>query len=129
MIAKTIGTAIVGAGPYGLSIAAHLKGRGIRHRIFGRPMSTWLNHMPKSMKLKSDGFASNLSAPVGDHTIRSYCLRNGISYDDYDIPVSLATFTAYALDFQRRYVPQLDERTVTALAWRDGCFTLRAGRR
>ncbi len=124
MIAKTIGVAIVGAGPYGLSIAAHLKGRGIRHRIFGQPMATWLNHMPKSMRLKSDGFASNLSTPVGDATIRSYCLRNGISYDDYDIPVALGTFTGYALDFQRRYVPQIDERIVTALAWRDGHFML-----
>ena len=124
MIAKIVGTAIVGAGPYGLSIAAHLKGRGIEHRIFGQPMATWLNHMPKSMLLKSDGFASNLSAPGGDHTIRSYCLRNGVSYDDYDIPVALATFTNYALDFQRRHVPEVDQRSVTSLAFRDGCFSL-----
>jgi hypothetical protein len=43
--------------------------------------------MPKSMRLKSDGFASNLSAPSGDYTLRSYCSRNGIGYDDYEIPV------------------------------------------
>ena len=125
MIAKTVGTAIVGAGPYGLSIAAHLRARGIQHRIFGRPMVTWLNHMPKSMLLKSDGFASNLSAPAGDHTLRSYCLSHGISYDDYDIPVALTTFTDYALDFQRRFVPEVDERLLTELASRDGGFTLR----
>jgi thioredoxin reductase len=124
MIATTLGTAVIGAGPYGLSIAAHLEGRGIEHRIFGQPMATWLNHMPKSMLLKSDGFASNLSAPDGDHTIRSYCLRNGVSYDDYDVRVALATFIDYALDFQRRYVPEIDQRTVTSLAFRDGCFTL-----
>ena len=116
MIAKTVGTAIVGAGPYGLSIAAHLRARGIQHRIFGRPMVTWLNHMPKSMLLKSDGFASNLSAPAGDHTLRSYCLSHEISYDDYDIPVALTTFTDYALDFQRRFVPEVDERLLTELA-------------
>jgi len=51
-------------------------------------------------------------------------LRNGVSYDDYDIPVALATFTNYALDFQRRHVPEVDQRSVTSLAFRDGCFSL-----
>ena len=55
-----VSTAIIGAGPYGLSIAAHFRRRGIPFRIFGRPMDSWLNHMPKGMKLKSDGFASNI---------------------------------------------------------------------
>ena len=38
--------AIVGAGPYGLSIAAHLRVAGVTFRIFGRPMQTWRYHMP-----------------------------------------------------------------------------------
>ena len=33
-----IDVAIIGAGPYGLSIAAHLRGAGISFRIFGAPM-------------------------------------------------------------------------------------------
>ena len=52
-----IETVIIGAGPYGLSIAAHLRGRGIPFRIFGRIMDSWRTHMPKGMCLKSDGFA------------------------------------------------------------------------
>ena len=55
--------AIVGAGPYGLSIAAHLRERGVNFRIFGTPMRTWREQMPRGMLLKSDGFASNLSDP------------------------------------------------------------------
>jgi thioredoxin reductase len=107
-----------------LSLAAHLNSRGVEHVIFGKPMVTWLHRMPKSMRLKSDGFASNLSAASGEHTLRSYCMRNGIEYDDYEIPVALATFTDYALDFQRRYVPEIDERSVTSLALRDDGFAL-----
>ena len=121
---RIIDTAVVGAGPYGLSIAAHLEDRGIDFRIFGKPMTTWLNHMPKGMLLKSDGFASNLSAPTGDHTLRSFCARHDIAYDDYSIPVSLATFTDYALDFQRRFVPEIDQRLVTSLVPNDGSFAL-----
>ena len=36
---------IVGAGPYGLSISAHLRGLAVDHRIVGRPMSTWRDHI------------------------------------------------------------------------------------
>lgn len=55
--------AIIGAGPYGLSIAAHLRAYGIPFRIFGAPLDSWRRHMPVGMMLKSDGFASSLSAP------------------------------------------------------------------
>jgi thioredoxin reductase len=121
---RIIDTAVVGAGPYGLSIAAHLQGRGIDFRIFGKPMTTWLSHMPKGMLLKSDGFASNLSAPKSDHTLRSFCARHNIAYDDCNIPVSLETFTEYALDFQRRFVREIDQRLVTSLAPSDDSFVL-----
>ncbi len=61
--------AIIGAGPYGLSIAAHLRSLGVDYRIFGRPLDTWRRQMPAGMMLKSDGFASNLSAPAGEGTL------------------------------------------------------------
>ena len=53
--------AIVGAGPYGLSLAAHLTHLGPGLRVFGRPMDSWRRHMPKGMLLKSDGFASKFN--------------------------------------------------------------------
>src|SRR5213079_230240 len=46
--------AIVGAGPYGLSAAAHLRAaNGLDVRVFGEPMSFWERHMPKGMLLRS----------------------------------------------------------------------------
>ena len=54
--------AIIGAGPHGLSVAAHLRAAEIDLRIFSHPMRNSRDHMPKDMTLKSDGFASNLSA-------------------------------------------------------------------
>jgi hypothetical protein len=38
--------AIIGAGPYGLSIAAYLRTRGIEWRVFGRAMDNWRTQMP-----------------------------------------------------------------------------------
>ena len=44
--------AVIGAGPYGLSIAAHMADANISTRVFGDTMSFWRN-MPKGMKLRS----------------------------------------------------------------------------
>ena len=54
---------IVGAGPDGLAIAAHLHARRLRFRIVGSPMLSWSAHTPTGMRPKSEGFASNLYAP------------------------------------------------------------------
>jgi cation diffusion facilitator CzcD-associated flavoprotein CzcO len=56
-----ISVAIVGSGPYALSLAAHLNPLGIGFRIFGPCMEAWDKHMPPGMFLKSDGFASDRS--------------------------------------------------------------------
>ncbi len=105
-------TVIVGAGPYGLSLAAHLAHHGVSFRIFGDPMDTWLNHMPEGMLLKSDGFASNLSSPNNAFTLKDYCAGKNIPYHDTDIPVQLSTFTQYGLAFQESQVPMLERNQV-----------------
>jgi len=110
-----INTAIIGAGPYGLSLAAHFRGQGIPFRIFGRPMDSWLAHMPKGMMLKSDGFASNISDPGGQLTLEKFCAERGIQYGHTGIPVRLETFTEYGLAFQERMVPELEDKMVVKI--------------
>jgi thioredoxin reductase len=100
--------AIIGAGPYGLSVAAHLRQAGVDLRIFGRPLGTWRGHMPWNMMLKSDGFASNLSAPDSESTLRAWCAQRRMPYAAQGLPVSLETFLSYGTDFQKRFVPQLE---------------------
>jgi lysine/ornithine N-monooxygenase len=107
---------IIGAGPYGLSLAAHLHARGVKHRIFGKPMEFWLRHMPSGMNLKSDGFASNLYDPEDRFTLRRYCEERRLEYADIGIPVRLETFCAYGLAFKEAMVPELEERMVVAVA-------------
>ena len=108
-------TAIVGTGPYGLSIAAHFRRRGIPYRIFGRPMDSWLSHMPKGMLLKSDGFASNIYDPNAEFTLKQFCAERGTTYADLGTPVQLETFTAYGLAFRDRMVPDLEETLVVSV--------------
>jgi thioredoxin reductase len=107
--------AIVGSGPYGLSIAAHFRRAGIPFRIFGRVMDSWTDHMPKGMCLKSDGFASSLYDPGREYTLATFCAEKGIEYADAGIPVRLETFSAYGQAFRDRMVPDLQNNLVTGL--------------
>jgi thioredoxin reductase len=118
-------TAIIGAGPYGLSIAAHLRRSGIPFRIFGRPMDSWLQHMPKGMMLKSDGFASDIYDPEQAFTLRQFCSERGIKYADAGLPVHLETFGAYGLAFRDRMVPELEDKLVVSVDRIAGGFVLR----
>src|SRR5690349_14294594 len=106
---------VMGAGPYGLSIAAHLKERGVDFRIFGSPMGFWLNHMPKGMRLKSEGFASCIYDPDSTFTLEQYCKEQGLPYADIGLPTPLETFTSYGLEFQKKFVPELENELVVSL--------------
>ena len=107
---------IVGAGPYGLSIAAHLRSRGLHFRIFGRPMDSWRDHMPKGMMLKSDGFASNIYDPAGRLTLEQFCAERGIAYHPTEIPVRLDTFASYGQAFRERLLADLEEKNVVSIS-------------
>lgn len=117
-------TAIIGAGPYGLSVAAHLRKRGLDYKIFGRAMGLWRTQMPIGMFLKSEGCASNLPDPDGRYTLARFCAESGSPYGDWGVPVSLSVFTAYGLWFQRHLVPDLDERLVVSCRKEDDLFHL-----
>lgn len=104
-------TVVVGAGPYGLSLATGLRHKGIPFRIFGRPMDSWLRHMPNGMVLKSGGFASNLYDPENSFTLRRFCAERGLEYTNAD-GVGLETFTEYGLAFRDRMVPEAEDRLV-----------------
>lgn len=112
---NVIHTAIIGAGPYGLSVAAHLAGRGIPFRIFGHPMKTWSSQMPKGMHLKSEGFASSLSDPRSEYTLRRHCELHNLPYADKALPVPIETFISYGLEFQKKFAPHLEEKVVASI--------------
>ena len=121
---SAVDVAVIGAGPYGLSVAAHLSGHACEPRIFGRSMETWRSFMPKGMVLKSEGFAMSLSEPTGEYTLAAYCRDHSIPYQDVGWPVPLETFAAYGEAFQRRFVPQLEPFDVTRIERSESGFDL-----
>lgn len=115
-MSKLSTVAIVGAGPYGLSVAAHLAAAGVEVRVFGASMQTWREGMPNGMFLKSEGFASSLSDPEGAFTLGHHCRERGIPYADIGWPVPVDVFADYGAEFARRFVPGLDGRRVVRVA-------------
>lgn len=123
-MAHTTDIAIVGAGPYGLSVGAYLHRHRARFRIFGHPMQSWQYHMPAGMHLKSEGFASNLYAPSTTSTLKSFCQTHALPYADSGIPVPVETLVAYGKEFQQRYVPELESRWVESVERAGNAFGL-----
>lgn len=101
--------AIVGAGPYGLSAAAHLKALGMDVRIFGQPMDFWASRMPSGMLLRSPRVASNISDPAGAFSLDAFESSVGVPPR---APLPLETFVDYGRWFQRELIPDLDLRGV-----------------
>ncbi len=115
---------IIGAGPYALSLAAHLKAAGVDYRIFGHPMQFWKQHVPPGMLLKSLGASANLFDPANEFTVANYCADHHLSYAE-QIPIPVDIFVNYAAAFQRHFVPDVDERQVVSIARDAGGFRIR----
>lgn len=101
--------AIIGAGPYGLSAAAHLKARGREVLVFGEPMEFWANKMPEGMLLRSPRVASNISDPNHAYSLEAYEASAKISAS---APLPLSRFVEYGRWFRHHIGSSLDPRTV-----------------
>lgn len=123
---EAVDTVILGAGPYGLSVAAHLRKLDVPYRIFGSAMESWKNNMPQGMLLKSEGFASNLYDPDNVFTLAQYCREVGQPYADIGLPVPLEVFTAYGIEFQKRLVPNLEKVKISSIRAAAGGFQVSA---
>jgi FAD-dependent urate hydroxylase len=109
---RAVDVAIVGAGPYGLSLAAHLRARGIKHRICGEAMRFWRD-MPVGINLKSFAFATNIYVPERGHTFPDWCRRHGL--EDFE-PCTMQSFAAYGMEMRERFVPEIEEVLATNIA-------------
>jgi cation diffusion facilitator CzcD-associated flavoprotein CzcO len=114
--------AIVGAGPYGLSCAAHLGDLDVA--VFGEPMSFWRHHMPEGMFLRSPREASSLSAPAAGFLLEDYERAEGL---EPARPLPLETFLAYGRWFQEHAAGECDPRQVAEVRSENQHFELTLG--
>jgi FAD-dependent urate hydroxylase len=101
---------VIGAGPYGLSVAAHLKAAGVSTHAFGSSMSFWRENMPRGMKLRSPWIATHIADPHNRLSLDVFAQQNAIAASEDQLP--LEQFVYYGEWFQRQAVPDLDTRKV-----------------
>jgi FAD-dependent urate hydroxylase len=118
-VADRLDVAVVGAGPFGLSVAAHLAHR--RVRAFGEPMETWRTRMPPEMRLRSDWDETSLSAPEDRGAIDVWSRATGEPREE---PIPLQKFLRYSDWFRDTFVPENDRANVAQLERGGGVFRL-----
>ena len=113
---------VIGAGPFGLSISAHLHSLGISHQIVGQPNGTYRSHVPVGMNLKSEPYASDMAAPRPGYDVGAYCAGHGYEYSERLGPLSLERFLGYADWFTGQLVPGIRDITVSDVTAVEGGF-------
>ena len=121
---QPIDTAIIGAGPYGLSVAAHLRVAGVPYEIFGEPLESWQSFMPQGMVLKSEPFASNLWDPARRFTYGKFLAEMGIAYRRVNDPIPVERFLEYGHWFRRHAVGEVRRVKVRRVARAGDAFSL-----
>jgi thioredoxin reductase len=121
MAIESCEVAVVGAGPYGLSTAAHLGDAGIDVRTFGRTMEFWDRNMPRGMLLRSAWEASHFAHPAARLSLDAYEGARGRSLPR---PIPLEDFVEYGFWYQREAVPAIDGRRVERVQREAGGFEL-----
>ncbi len=111
---------IVGAGPYGLSLAAYLRARRVNFRIFGEPMRFWRD-LPHGINLKSPATSTNVFVPERGHTFSEWCRQRNL--EDYE-PCSMTSFADYGLWMQKKFVPEVEPVKVTNISRDEDVFVL-----
>jgi thioredoxin reductase len=116
-----VGTSLVviGAGPYGLAVAAYARSAGIETVVLGEPMAFWREHMPRGMFLRS-GPDWHLDA-TSVHTFEAYLAERGVDPADVD-PIPVDLFIQYATWFQEIVGLRVRPERVTAVRRRDDAF-------
>ena len=98
---------VIGAGPYGLAATAHLRGAGANVHVLGKPMSFWMRHMPKGMRLRSPWGASHIADPAAAWTLDQFERSRA---ERIERPVPLSDFVAYGHWFHKQAGAEIDER-------------------
>lgn len=124
---------IIGAGPFGLAIAAQAAHAGIEHLIVGKPMEFWRRHMPKGMYLRS-ACDWHLD-PQNKDTIEKFVETQVKTTHDVE-PLSLDFYLSYVDWFQQQkniepltvYINRLDHSANGFVATTTGGDTIHARR-
>ncbi len=113
--------AVIGAGPYGLAVGAHLRGAGLAVRVFGKPMDFWHSQMPVGMLLRSPIGGTSISDPDGAYRLERFL---AMQQDPRPKLLPMEDLVRYGQWFQRALLPDVDSRDVAQVRRSDKGFDI-----
>ncbi|MCC6943546.1 MAG: NAD(P)-binding domain-containing protein [Thermomicrobiales bacterium] len=120
-----IDTLVIGAGPFGLSLAAGLAARGVDYRIIGTSMSFWKQNMPPGMFLRSS-WDWHLD-PQGEWTIERFLGEQNLTTSEVN-PIPIAVYLDYVEWFRVNARIEPENLVATRVDWvGDGRFIVATG--
>ncbi|MBW7460859.1 NAD(P)-binding domain-containing protein, partial [Paenibacillus sepulcri] len=119
-----IDLAIIGAGPYGISLAAHAAARGLDYRLFGPPMHFWRERMPQNMFIRTNPAYVNLSDAEGRFTLEHFAEETGTELGK---PLPRPVFVQYAMWFAEKTHIVFEHQLIAQLRRSTGGYKLLTG--
>ena len=118
---------IIGAGPYGLSLAAHAAKAGLDVEICGYPMDFWQSKMPPQMFIRTLPDYTSFSDPENRYTLACYQEEKGM---ELSYPIPRRVFVDYGMWFIEKNRLSVQRELATELCLEDGgfCVHTEAGR-
>ena len=112
---------IIGAGPYGISLAAHAVAKGLNYRLLGYPMDFWKNQMPQNMFIRTPHELVNFSDPKGKFTLQRFSEETGTKIES---PLLRTIFVEYANWFIQKTGVQFTPELVNNLKYNGKTYSV-----
>lgn len=110
---------IIGAGPFGISLAAHAQASGLSYKLLGYPMDFWKNQMPQNMFIRTPHDFVSLSDPNDAYTIHRFAEETG---EEAVTPLPRTVFVKYAMWFAEKAGVEFTPQLAAFVEKKDGAF-------
>ncbi len=109
---------IVGAGPYGLSLANYMSAMGQEFKIIGKPMELWKEHTFSDASLRSEMATSEIAHPQNEYSIQNFRSQNDFDRGKPSDRINVREYRQYVdwvldaipYDIQPEYLANLSQK-------------------
>ncbi|MDO7908719.1 NAD(P)-binding domain-containing protein [Paenibacillus sp. JX-17] len=112
---------IIGAGPYGISLAAHAAAHKLNYKLLGYPMDFWKNQMPQNMFIRTPHDFCSFADAHDELSIERYAEATGT---ELVTPLPRPIFVDYAMWFAREAGVEFTPELVTSVTLRNDIYLI-----
>jgi thioredoxin reductase len=113
---------IIGAGPYGISLASYAVRNGLSYKLLGYPMDFWKNQMPQNMFIRTPYELVRFPDPKNELSIHHFAKETGATPSD---PLPRPVFVDYAFWYAQKTGVQFTPEWVNSVTKEHDYFVVK----